>query len=767
MDAVRRLGSDHRLAPQAAVRRRAGADHSPAGAGRQIHLRSVNMTNPIAVLAARLAGVERRLDSTSRTAQLAYSSIEDGAISVYDGDGSLRAIIGQQPDGTTGLTVTNGPPPPQPVAPTMAPSIGGVTVGWDGRLLDGSATPLDWARLEIHSAEVQFTPDASTLRATIESPQGGTFTVQAETPQYVCLVARNTSGTVSLPSPMAGPLGRLPVVAEAVLDGIVGELALADAAVSRAKIAVGAVDADRLAIGTGNLLPDGGFEGAYSEKLIADSPDWHLTGPGNNSARCLTATVTAESPTTRSQRLTVLPASPGDRFFLAVDYQTSTDWSGAGARLFLRWCDAGGATLGVDAVERTAAPGTTWTRMGGQAQAPANTVRAEVWAEAVQASQGRLSFDNGEVRTVVTAGMVLAGSIGTSELAADSVTAEKVVAQSITAREVKLRSLTADQMDVNSIRVALLTAGVITADMIKADALNGKTITGIKVVGAEINGATLRTADSGSRVEITSVPATDTTPASGRVQLPSGSAAEVEPAAVYSLYDADSNRSTLRLQSAVLRATSTTGSAMKAMASEPTWPSSAITMWSEPDTSYLELVATKAIIEAKSVAIGDAVRSHLVIAGNEIKAENLGGAAPVFIGGMLAVDPDGWISRYNEVWREPTLGSGWAQYGGTWDRVAWKVFPDRTVGLRGVLKRTSKDAVGAGEIVMVLPAAARPKVSYTQQFQVLVSTGAALFLNLAPATGIVTLTNVTAAAATALATGAAHVNLSSIRFPLD
>lgn len=723
------------------------------------------MSNPIAALAARLATVERRLDSTSRTAQLAYSSIEDGAISVFDGEGSLRAIIGQQPDGTTGLTVTNGPPPPPPVAPTLVPSIGGVTVGWDGRFLDGSAIPLDWARLEIHTAEVPFTPDPSTLRATIESPQGGTFTVQAETPQFVCLVARNTSGTASLPSPMAGPLGRMPVVAEAVLDGIVGELALADAAVSRAKIAVGAVDADRLAIGTGNLLPDGGFEGAYSEKLIADSPDWQLTGPGNNSARCLTAIVSADLPTTRGQQLAVLPASPGDRFFLAMDYQTSADWSGVAARLSLRWCDTSGATLGVDAVERTAAAGTAWTRMSGQAQAPANTVRAEVWTEAVQASQGSVSFDNGEVRTVVTAGMVLAGSIGTTELAADSITGEKVVAQSITGREVKFRTLTGDHMDVNSVRVALLTAGVITADMIKADALNGKTVTGIKVIGAEINGATLRTADSGSRVEITSVPASDTTPASGRVQLPSGSAAEVEPAAVYSVYDASSNRSTLKLQSAVLRATSTTGTTMKAMAPEPTWPSSAITMWSEPATSYLELVATKAIIEARSVAIGDPVRSHLVIEGNEIKAELLGGAAPVYIGGMLAVDTDGWISRYNETWREPTLGSGWSQYGGTWDRVAYKVFPDKTVGLRGVLKRTSKDPVVAGEIV--LPPAARPKVSYTQQFQVLVSSGAAVFLNLNPTTGVVTLTNVTAAAATALTTGTAHVNLSSIRYPLD
>ncbi|MGA5637724.1 hypothetical protein ACPCTN_03085 [Streptomyces cinereoruber] len=724
------------------------------------------MSNSIAALAARLAGVERRLDSTSRTAQLAYSSIENGAISVFDEEGSLRAIIGQQPDGTTGVNVTNGPPPPQPVAPTLVPSIGGITVGWDGRFLDGSVTPLDWARLEVHTAEVEFTPDASTLRATIESPQGGTFTVPAETPQYVCLVARNTSGAASLPSPLAGPLGRMPVVAEAVLAGIVDELALADGAVSRAKIELGAIDADRLAVGVGNLLPDPGFEGAYTEKLIADSPDWHLTGPGNGSARCLSVNGTGEQPATRSQQLALLPAAPGDRFFLAFDYQTSPDWVGLAARLCLRWMDADGATLGSGAVERTAEPGAAWARVSGQVQAPANTVRAEVRVEAVEASRGAVSFDNAEVRTVVTAGMVLAGSIGTPELAADSVTAGKVAAQSITAREVKLRTLTADHMDVNSVRVALLTAGVITADMIKADALNGKTVTGIRVIGAEINGATLRTADSGNRVEITSVPATDTTPASGRVQLPSGSATEVEPAAIYSSYDPVRNTSTLKLQSAVLQAPEPSG-AMTAMASVPVWPTSEITLWSEPDNAYIRLSTTKAIIDARTVAFGG-LQSHIVISGNQIRAAN--GATddvPVYIGGRLEVDSDGWIRRYNEVWREPTLGAAWAQYGGSWDRVGYKVYPDRTVGLRGVLKRISKDPAAGGEIVIVLPAVARPSVTFTQQFQVLVSNGAAAFLNLNPTTGVVTLTNVTAAAATALATGTAHVNLSSIRFPLD
>ncbi|WP_438470914.1 hypothetical protein [Streptomyces asiaticus] len=726
------------------------------------------MTNQIASLAARLASVERRLDSTSRTAQLAYSSIENGAIDVFDEDGSLRAVIGQQPDGTTGLNVVNGPPPPQPTAPTLTPSIGGVTVGWDGRFTDGSPVPLDWARLEIHASEVDFVPNASTLRATIESPQGGTFTIVAEAPVYVRMVARNTSGTASPPSPPAGPLGRMPVVAEAVLDGIVGELALAEAAVSRSKIAIGAVDADRMAVGTGNLLPDASFEGAYTENLVAASPVWQIAGPGNNSARCLAVDTRAAAPTTHSLQITTLPASPGDRFFLAIDYRSSADWFGLAPKFYLCWQDAAGVAIGYGVVQGAAAPVTAWTRMSGQVQAPANTVRATVWIESFQANTGNLSFDNAEVRTVITAGVVLAGAISGDELAANSITGEKVVAQTITGREVKFRSLTGDHLDVNSARIALLTSGVITADMLTADALNGKTITGGHIIGVEIDGAALRTADTGSRVEITSVPATDTAPSSGRVRLYSGSATEVEPASMYSLYDAATNTSTLHLQSAVLNTPALSG-VVGPMSPTPDWPTSAITMWSEPSTAHLNLSATEAKVDAVTTVIGSAPYYQVVVRSGVISAQTSAGVdASLYLNRMLGVDPSGWISRSNEDWKSPTLSAGWTHYGGSWDRVAYKIYPDRTVGLRGLVKRTSKDPAAGGEVVIALPASARPTVTNTQQFSVLVpQNGSALTLNINPSSGTVTLANITSGAATALASGSAYLNLSGIRFPLD
>uniref|UniRef100_A0AAU2V727 Uncharacterized protein n=1 Tax=Streptomyces sp. NBC_00003 TaxID=2903608 RepID=A0AAU2V727_9ACTN len=727
-------------------------------------------------LGAEIADLKRRLDQLARSTRLGNSSIEDGAVTVYDHKGSLRAIIGQQPDGTTGVTAVNGPPPPQPSPPTVTSTLGGISTSWDGRFTEGRPVPLDWARLEIHAAPVaDFTPGPETLRATLESPQGGSAVVITDTPLHVRLLARNTSGTASTPSTAVGPTGRLPVVAEDVLAGIVDELALAEGAVTRSKVAVGAVDADRLAIGTGNLLPDPSFEGAFTDQLLAGNTHWSTTAPGNNSARCLTVNATASEPTTRSQTITTLPASPGDRFFLAVDYRTSADWKGS-PRFYLRWLDAQGATLGYGTLEGTTTPNTAWTRLSGQVQAPAQTVHAAVAAEAFAASAGATFFDNAEIRTVITAGLVLAGSIGTPELAAASITAEKVVAQSITGREIKFKTLTGDHLEVNSARLALLTAGVITADMLTADAVNGKTIKGVHIIGVQIDGAILRTGDSGSRVEITQVPATDTQPTTGQVRLLSGSATEVAPAALYAAYDATSNTSRLRLQSAELTAPETPAAGrMQRFGGGTIYPGASLSMWSEPDKGRIEMDATDIDINASATLFGSPAFARIeIVNGASINARNWDDQqVPVYFHNSFYVDPDGWIGRYNQGWKAPSFGANWAHWGGAYDRVAYRIYPDRTVGLRGILKRTAKTAPANGEVLFTLPPEANPTNGYIQQMPLVVmptgtvgASSALVSVNLTPATGAVTFSNISTAASTQLASGNGYINLN-LRYPLD
>lgn len=154
------------------------------------------MASDIGKILARLDDRLKRLESGSR---LAAASIEDAAVQVYDASGSLRAVVGQQPDGTSGINVVNGPVPPIPATPVVEPALAALTVSWDGTFADTLAAPLDWMRCEVHiGPDAGFTPSQGTLRDTIETPQGGTVTIPLPyTEWHVKLRSRTTSGTTS------------------------------------------------------------------------------------------------------------------------------------------------------------------------------------------------------------------------------------------------------------------------------------------------------------------------------------------------------------------------------------------------------------------------------------------------------------------------------------------------------------------------------------------------------------------------------------------
>ncbi|MEU8919522.1 hypothetical protein AB0D10_01125 [Kitasatospora sp. NPDC048545] len=238
-------------------------------------------------LAQRIAVLEAALPELSRSSHLAYSSIDDGALTVT-ADGTVRAIIGQQPDGTTAVNMVNGPPPPAPTEPMASPVLGGVCVSWDGRFSGGSPVPLDFARVEVHTSPAAgFTPGPDTLATTIESPQGGAVTVPTVAPLWVALATRSTSGRASMPSRQttAGPAK---VVADSVLAGIITELALADDAVTAAKVAAGAINSDAIADAavTATKL---GQAAVVAGKLAADAVTPGSVAAGAISTRELTA----------------------------------------------------------------------------------------------------------------------------------------------------------------------------------------------------------------------------------------------------------------------------------------------------------------------------------------------------------------------------------------------------------------------------------------------------------------------------------------------
>jgi hypothetical protein len=238
-----------------------------------------------------LNALDSRLKKVERSARLSHAAIDNTAVVVKDSAGGLRGIIGVQADGTTAVNVVNGAAPPTPSAPIVASVLGGVTVSWDGTFDGGAVLPLDWARVEVHAAIVNgFTPVAATLQGTIETAQGATVVVPCDTPVYVRLVARNTSGTASAASVQIGPLGPAQVVADDILDGIVTTLKLADDAVTEAKIAANAVGS--VALQDGAVLAENLAAAAVEVGKIADNA---VTGPAIASAAVTAGKLAANS----------------------------------------------------------------------------------------------------------------------------------------------------------------------------------------------------------------------------------------------------------------------------------------------------------------------------------------------------------------------------------------------------------------------------------------------------------------------------------------
>ncbi|MFE7129327.1 hypothetical protein ACFVIM_00510 [Streptomyces sp. NPDC057638] len=370
------------------------------------------MAHSLSQFAARLAQVERRLDRASRTAQLAYSSIENGAIEVHDDAGQLTGIIGVQPDGTTGVNIVNGPPPPRPTAPLVTSVLGGIGVRWDGTWADALAAPLDIARVEIHTAPTSsFVPGRGTLRTTMESPQGGTTVIstRASTPLFVRLVARTTSGAAGEPSNVVGPVGPALVAGSDLAAASVTTGKLAAGAVETAHISIGAITPEQLAVGQGtNLVPDPSFEGAATAKRIAAAGAPWSFAPGARTGVGVRADCDSEVPAYLTLPLATVPMLPSAQLWLAVDILVSADLAAAGIKIHARWQGVADEVLGYGVVESTAPVAGRWQRITGQVTAPQGTVRAVICLEASAATRGQVVFDNAEA--VPTFGRATGGS---------------------------------------------------------------------------------------------------------------------------------------------------------------------------------------------------------------------------------------------------------------------------------------------------------------------------------------------------------------------
>lgn len=193
-------------------------------------------------LADELAKLKGRLDlmeDGTKASQLKYSSIEDGSIAVFDREGLERLRLGLQPDGSFTSSSQNNPdPPPVPRPPLLTAGKGTIKIQSQGSIREDGAWPADFSHLNVY-ASIDQGPNQ--LAGTIAVDPGNFVLGPLDyVPVEVWLTAVNHSRRESAASESATATPEK-VVADDILAGTITALELADAAVERAKVAVGAI----------------------------------------------------------------------------------------------------------------------------------------------------------------------------------------------------------------------------------------------------------------------------------------------------------------------------------------------------------------------------------------------------------------------------------------------------------------------------------------------------------------------------------------------
>lgn len=205
------------------------------------------VSRDIAAMAAELARMRREIDTLkadARSPRLGASSLDGGqSIPITDTDGRVVVVMGRQSDGTYvgGYPVTPQPAPEVPKAPTVVAGFGTLKIASHGSV--DPPWPATMAHLNVWMASgATGGTDGGKVAGTIIGTADSILVVsglEAST-WRVWLTAVNTSGSESEPSGVVTGTPTM-VVEQDILDGAITELKLADDAVSRAKVALGAI----------------------------------------------------------------------------------------------------------------------------------------------------------------------------------------------------------------------------------------------------------------------------------------------------------------------------------------------------------------------------------------------------------------------------------------------------------------------------------------------------------------------------------------------
>ncbi|MFC8537967.1 hypothetical protein ACFUJY_29205 [Streptomyces sp. NPDC057249] len=451
--------------------------------------------------------LEDRITALERANPLTNASIEGGALDIYDADGTLRAQIGVQDDGTVALAPRNSQPPPTPTAPAVETKLAGLVVAWDGAWADAEAAPADFALVQVHVGPApDFLPDLTTLAATITAPLGGAATISVEgyAPVWVRLVAANTAAVTGEASTAVQGTPRQ-AVGDDLVNQIIDETKLAEAAVTEAKIALGAVGSPALAKGAVTLNALGGAVSDLAAQRYVDTmtdpsawqvlgqapgAKWELLGnvadarTGQNVGQAtgytaLRGTVQiAYDPEVLYRvsvrtRTTVASTTGTDRLYigvlgLAADGKTYVNRAGENSYVSQHYCAAssasqpagGGWVTYTGYIQGLAAPGAPGNggaypdpRAPGVLHGDVRFISPALWlnfGSGSTSAAGVMQVDAVTIEAlktgVVNGTNLVVGSVATAHLATDSVAAGKIAADAVSAREILAKSITTEKL---------------------------------------------------------------------------------------------------------------------------------------------------------------------------------------------------------------------------------------------------------------------------------------------------------------------------------
>jgi hypothetical protein len=463
-----------------------------------------------------------QLHRNSRAAQLPRSSIE-GNLLFTDG-GVVRGQAGPQPDGKFGWGVVNSDPPPRPDTPQLVATTAGLAIIWNGTFNDVRPSDFTHVQAYVSSSGDTFILDDSNRVGTMLGagilPVSAINDVPLDTELgYWCrLVAVNSAGLVSEESFAVGPVSPGMVVAQAVLDGIVDTLALADDAVTAAKVAAAQIGLEHIAFTAADLgsivtyfqasaptgtIPTGSLwmDSDDSNKLYRyNGTSWvaatntdiaaalaAATAAQADAADALTAAAGAEAAVDGKVTVFYQSAAPGSGM------NTGDLWSDSDDKKLYRWDgDSWESIQDEDIAQAIADAATAQSTADGkivsfyQASAPTAVAVGDLWYDTDNGN--KVSRWNGTTWTAlpsgtdaiaddaITGAKIVAETIQGIHIAAETIFGGLIAADTITGDKIQALSIVAGHIAANAIATGNIQAGAITADKLEAILVLASTI---------------------------------------------------------------------------------------------------------------------------------------------------------------------------------------------------------------------------------------------------------------------------------------------------